>query len=268
MPMNWPPPCSPMPWSSSGRRTFTTLVAIVSGTALFWLLALTVWLVARRVSGGLRAPLPSKALWCAAAGASLAAIAIACSFNRVVSPVAGRTLRIGLASLLVVTLVVLGASISLPESGTLGLAGAWATLSAAGCWLLTRSGRTLAPAVTFPGRSSAFDASASGDLIAGDAGAFPVQVDQQWTRARDDDGQAYVEGMARVTFAAGQRTAHLHLAICPPLEHPPEVEAEQVAGPPAQVQVGLTLPQGVRVDVRRLESIDAEDSVIVAFFGK
>jgi hypothetical protein len=285
MPKNWPPPCSPTPSSSSRRRALTTCLALISGTAFFWLLALTIWLAVRRASGALRTPLSSAALLLAAAAASVLAVAVAALCSRFDRLKAHRSRRIGLASMLVVTLIGLGAAISLPGSSTLGLAGTWAIFSIAACLLLAHAGALPAPAA-IGSPAAATNVSAVDELsvarpscaIAGDdaqrAGdtaddePLPLHVDQQWTRARDADGQPYIEGLARVRFAAGQRTAHHHVAICPPWERPPEVDVEQVAGPAAQVQLGMSLPQGIRVDVRRLESTEAAAAVVVAFFGK
>jgi hypothetical protein len=249
------------------------LIGLISVTALFWLCAVSLWLLVRRFAGALQRPLPAETLWLTAGVASLLAIAIAGSLHCIVPAVRDGAPRKALASVLVLTLVLLGIAISLPASGVWGLAGFWAILSAAGCWLLTRAETAAVPGaatetLSDARRRSVQDGLRGAEPVGDEGQEFPENVDQRWIRGRDEEGREYVEGTARVAFAAGQRTAHVHLAICPPLEHPPEVEVEQVAGPPADVQLGSTLPQGIRLDVRRLESVDSENSVLVAFFGK
>jgi hypothetical protein len=67
-------------------------------------------------------------------------------------------------------------------------------------------------------------------------------------------------------MSAGQLTTHLHIAFCPPFESAPEVEVEQVSGVAANVRVGMTLPQGVRFDVKRLGKAQKDASVVLAFY--
>jgi hypothetical protein len=68
-------------------------------------------------------------------------------------------------------------------------------------------------------------------------------------------------GWIRAAFAAGQRTANVHLAFCPPTAATPEVEIEQIDGPESRVQVSQVLPYGVRVELKLSEP--AEESTIV-----
>lgn len=271
MPRNWPRPCLPTPSLNDASRYVTWLTGLAGATALVWFLSLTLWLLVRRASGALQTPLSNVSLWLTAGGAALLAVAIAASMHRVMPSADRGTPRTALAAGLVATLIMLGAAVSLPASGTWGIAGAWAILSVAGCWLMTRpgargrwDGHSLSdrPGVT-ASVSMVFD---DENASATDCDELPSDIDQQWTRRRDEQGREVIEGTVRATFAAGQRIAHVHLAICPPLGRTPQVDAEPVAGPPTAVSLGAAVPQGIRLDVRRLESIDVADSAVVAFY--
>jgi hypothetical protein len=69
-------------------------------------------------------------------------------------------------------------------------------------------------------------------------------------RNRQPDGGETIAGTLQAEFAAGQRTADLHLSFCPPLSGIPQVEAETIAGPPARVKVAQVLHGGLRLEVR------------------
>ena len=61
----------------------------------------------------------------------------------------------------------------------------------------------------------------------------PVPNTSQWIRrTRDDAGSERIEGTARVSFAAGQRQATLHIPFIPPLESVPQIECHAVDGAP------------------------------------
>ncbi len=91
-------------------------------------------------------------------------------------------------------------------------------------------------------------------------------IDQQMTRGRDEEGRVYVQGVARVRVPAGHRAASLHIAICPPFDELPQVQVEQIAGPPAIVRVGMSLLQGIRFDVRTSQVTNADEAIIVEFY--
>jgi hypothetical protein len=104
-----------------------------------------------------------------------------------------------------------------------------------------------------------------------DAAGLPVvldgQTEQSLQRGRDAAGAAWLTGQVRVVMPAGQRTSHAHVAICPPLARAPQVDVEQIAGPSAEVSVGMTLPQGIRLDVKRSGSAAEEAVIVLEFYG-
>jgi hypothetical protein len=85
----------------------------------------------------------------------------------------------------------------------------------------------------------------------------PVDEDgtllQQLTRSRAADGRETISGTVVAEFALGERTATRHVAFCPPFQMLPQVEAEIADGPDASVQVAQVLHNGARLDVRLLE---------------
>gem|GEM_PF-1362617 len=94
-------------------------------------------------------------------------------------------------------------------------------------------------------------------------GILPADVQQQWTRSRLSDGSEQVLATLRAELAAGQRTASIHLAFCPPLADVPELEFEQVDGPDARIQQGELFRHGARLDVRLAEPAATACSVVI-----
>ena len=88
---------------------------------------------------------------------------------------------------------------------------------------------------------------------------------QQFTRRREADGGEWVTGVLRVAFEPGQRTAHAHVAFCPPFATIPSCEAEPVSGPDAELKIAQVLPQGTRFDVRLAECAQEPVSLLVEF---
>jgi len=71
---------------------------------------------------------------------------------------------------------------------------------------------------------------------------------QQLTRSRSLDGSETISGTVVAEFAQGERTTTLHIAFCPPFEVLPRVEAEIADGPDASVQVTQVLHHGARLE--------------------
>lgn len=94
-------------------------------------------------------------------------------------------------------------------------------------------------------------------------GILPADVQQQWTRSRLPDGSEQILATLRAELAAGQRTASIHLAFCPPLAEVPELEFEQVDGPDARIQQGELFRHGARLDVRLAEPAATACSVVI-----
>ena len=70
----------------------------------------------------------------------------------------------------------------------------------------------------------------------------PEGVVQQLTRSRAANGTEEISGWLRTSFAAGQRTASVHVAFCPPLGATPELSVEQIDGPEARIKTAQVLP--------------------------
>src|SRR5690606_6396471 len=105
---------------------------------------------------------------------------------------------------------------------------------------------------------------AQGEAFVDDAeGILPNEVLQQWTRSRLPDGSEQILATLRAELAAGQRTASIHLAFCPPLAELPELEFEQVDGPDARIQQGELFRHGARLDVRLAEPTATACSVVI-----
>lgn len=89
------------------------------------------------------------------------------------------------------------------------------------------------------------------------------QLLQQLFRVRNAAGQETIYGTLRADFESGQRNASLYVGFCPPLAHPPRVEAEPVDGPAATLKVVQALAHGARVDLRLDRPAGAECHVLV-----
>jgi hypothetical protein len=87
---------------------------------------------------------------------------------------------------------------------------------------------------------------------------------QRLVRRRDGSGEV-IEGLVRVDFAAGQRHATAHVAICPPWDRVPRCDAEQADGPSARVKVAQVLTCGVRFELTLDEPADEPAGVLVEF---
>jgi len=96
--------------------------------------------------------------------------------------------------------------------------------------------------------------------------APPDNVVQQLTRLIEEDGREVIHGTARVDFSPEQRTAHLHIAFCPPLVAPSMAEAEPTAGPAVTIKTGELQSYGVRFDVRLNRPSTEAESVWLEFF--
>jgi hypothetical protein len=89
------------------------------------------------------------------------------------------------------------------------------------------------------------------------------QLLQQLTRSRAADGCEAVHGRLIAEFAPGERTAVLHVAFCPPFERPPSVEAEVVDGPGCDVKLAQVLHQGARLEARLSRASSAAQRVTI-----
>ncbi|MEX2306972.1 MAG: hypothetical protein WD738_05240 [Pirellulales bacterium] len=88
------------------------------------------------------------------------------------------------------------------------------------------------------------------------------QVLQQLTRIRLADCREALHGTLIAEFAAGERSASLFVAFCPPFETLPTVDARVDDASSATVKVAQRLHNGVQLDVRLSET--PEDSLTVS----
>jgi hypothetical protein len=194
----------------------------------------------------------------------------------------------------------MAAAISLPGSSPLGLAGLWICLLLAGVWagrrqwlLLAKHNFFLVDSMTVDspaGKKHFFRESdaaspvaepsisgeaalderpepASGDEASADDELWQDQdIVQQFIRRREPDGGEWVTGAVRVAFETGQKTAHAHVAFCPPFLTTPSCDAEPVSGPDAELKVAQVLPQGARFDAR-LDEVPHEPVYLLVEFA-
>jgi hypothetical protein len=73
---------------------------------------------------------------------------------------------------------------------------------------------------------------------------------QQMTRSLQEDGSELIFAATQADFEAGQRTQTVHLAFCPPLQHPPSMECNQLDGPTCRIKVAESQIYGARFEIR------------------
>ena len=96
----------------------------------------------------------------------------------------------------------------------------------------------------------------------------PEEVVQQLTRIRTADETEELRGWLRVPFAAGQRTASVHVAFCPPLAATPELAVEQIDGPDARLKTAQLLPYGARIDLKLAAAAEQAGVVVLEFVAR
>ncbi len=87
----------------------------------------------------------------------------------------------------------------------------------------------------------------------------------QWmTRQALPDGVDQIEGAIRVSFAAGQRAASIHVPFSPPFAAVPQVECEAIGDDPARWKVSVVYAYGMRVELKR-ESSDEPAEIELSY---
>ncbi len=77
----------------------------------------------------------------------------------------------------------------------------------------------------------------------------------QWmTRQTRPDGGEHLEGGVRAVFAAGQRSASVHVPFTPPFSAVPNVECEIVGDESARWKVSVVYSYGMRIELKRNDS--------------
>ena len=92
-----------------------------------------------------------------------------------------------------------------------------------------------------------------------------TDVLQQLTLSRAKDGSQQLAGWLRMPVGVGQRTGNLHVAFCPPFAKTPEIECEQLSGPPCRIKVAQRLLYGARLELKLAVAATEADSVLLRF---
>ncbi|MEE8451618.1 MAG: hypothetical protein V3R99_06870 [Thermoguttaceae bacterium] len=91
---------------------------------------------------------------------------------------------------------------------------------------------------------------------------------QHLTRSRTAEGVEQLSGWLRMPFLAGQRTANIHVAFCPPFAKTPGLEWEQCDGPPVRIKAGQVLPHGARLDLKLAQASETPVAVVLEFAAR
>jgi hypothetical protein len=235
------------------------------------LLALAaMFLLVRRLAGGLNTPLPASMLF----GVGLIAAAAAWTVHLLI--VAGRShetaLRATIAKWLsVASLPIIAAAVSLPASSGVGLVVLWLTVGGAelGLWRMRKIGQPGLPVfLRRPQPSSVATEIAPMANGAPASSLFDITdkaATQKLVYRHNEANKLIVEGWLRADFVAEQRTAVVHIAFCPAFDETPVVEAELADGPLCEIRPTLVLPWGVRWEVK-LESPATEPTTAAIEF--
>jgi hypothetical protein len=232
--------------ASATRRTAALAVAVLAGIGAL--------LAARRYVGALDAELPLTALALTAAVAGAIVFAGRVAWRRSLSeptPVVGRFAELAFAwgGSIALVLIAVGCSNFGQTRDWL----IWLPLITAdqfhrhwflhGAWYPGARPKERAPAIgLYEPELAAHGAAATLDVDG--------RVLQQQVRICDAAGDESVSGILYANFAAGQRTATLHVGFCPPLARWPRVEAHATGLPPAEVKVAQAMAHGARLEVR------------------
>jgi hypothetical protein len=233
-----------------------------------------VLLVSRRLAGALVEPLPVVML----AATGVVAAAAAASVRRLSGRFATRWL-------LSAAIVLIALALSLPGSSWLGLTVLWLLVVGEEVW--TWRSRPIKPKnrIDVAWRHCSQNGSLQ-DAIQSQTSedTEPVSVEppsvksdepdwndttamQRLKYARSADGVQSVEGWLRAEFSAGQRTAVVHAAFCPAFSRAPQVESEPLEGPDCEIRPTLTLPWGIRWEVKLSRAAKLPTSVVLGFFA-
>ena len=86
---------------------------------------------------------------------------------------------------------------------------------------------------------------------------------QQITRSLRAHGGELIVASTQANFESGQRTEIVHLAFCPPLQHAPVIQCNQIDGPPCRIKAAESQVYGARFEIRLLDCF--EEPVQVRF---
>ena len=99
-------------------------------------------------------------------------------------------------------------------------------------------------------------------------GSTPAAAVSQWLRRETLPGGAeQIEGTNRLSFAAGQKHAVVHLAFTPPLSGVPTIECEPLDSAEVELKVAAAYPYGARIEARREGSLDQPADVEIGYMA-
>jgi hypothetical protein len=238
------------------------LRAVVGFAALGLLVFLAVVFAARRLAGGFQQPLGGVELVAVAAllGGAVIGVAVAAgkrlALRTEYSVLSTQYLVLGTAALAAMVLL---AALMFPDSPPWAVLIAWFMLAiaAAAAWRLAVR-RTKPANLIRPTLAAEVEP----------AEAIPGNLSQQLTRVRAADGSESLHALARADVPAGDRLAVVHLALCPPLEGPPELTAHAIDADDADVRITAAETYGVRLEVRLLQTAREPRQVLVEVLGR
>ncbi len=271
---------------ATARPTAAQVADLARGSAVALsglLVSIAVILGWRRAAGAIATPLDLAGLLLAAllvatcaAGARLAWLSAAGAASTGPARAVSR-LDMALATLVSLVVLAIGLLVCLPGTTITGGLVLWITLSAEElfAWRLVVGRRPLGAVDATAGLSSraavASPRGHGGTVSSGATAGLPgipapgEEVLQQLTRSRTADGGELLSGWLRVDLAAGQRTANLHVAFCPPFARTPRISVQQVGGPEARVKTVQALPYGVRFDLKVSDEGPEASTLVLQF---
>lgn len=223
------------PEQDSASSAFRALARPVLIGSLALLLALGAFLAARRMSGALAAPL---------APLPLVATALLVLLTATILRLRLRFTTTQWLPPLAIALFAIGCSF--PGERAIDWL-VWLTVAAVYGVVPMAPARRSSPAI-------GYEASEASDTLL-----------QQVSRSRTTEGVDFVHGTLTAEFAAGERSATLHVAFCPPFEYVPSIEAEAVDGDDCDVKIAQVLHQGARLEVRLPRASTAPQRIRIEF---
>lgn len=246
-------------WFAQSARIVLAMAMAIVALVLAW----------RRMAGALVEPLPAPVLL----GLTMLVLAAAAMRRSVQGSLRPRPLRVVVADIAVsVSAVVLLVSLSLPGTSVTALGLAYLALIVEEAWTWWPAGsrfrRRTAETDTAP-QPAATPESPQAPLAPPSSGlgvAVPQEnVSQQLARGRTADGREWISGWLRVTMAARQRIAHVHVAFCPPLARAPSARLEPKDAPPMEVRASQVLPFGARFDLKLAQPVEEPLDILLEF---
>ncbi len=259
-----------------------------AGTLVVLLLLVAALLAWRRLAGALIAPLHVPASLAVAGLAAMVALGVRLPYWQGSRSAAWSWPVYSLPSL---ALLLMGTALSLPQATAAGLAALWIPLAVEELFIWAALARRKMPRrQSVPSQDAPPSDILSSDtpeaplqevLVeelatstgaepspAADLEATPQNILQQLTRTRAEDGSEELAGFVRARFDAGQRTASLHVAFCPPFVKTPELTVRQLDGPMARVKTAQVVPFGARLDLKLTAKTDEPAAVVLEFSAR